>query len=268
MAGWRGLVIGTNPAFEVTARLVGDSRLPGDALVCHTWGMVAPRPIEVHRLGTVAYGAGLEWQRAASEAVLAGAPERVAILEHEPVYTLGARASRASLRVAETALRAPLVISSRGGDVTFHGPGQLVAYPVLNLRVRGLGPGDYVRALEESVIRALASLGVEGERWTGRPGVWVRASTGPSDGELAKVAAIGVRVQQGVSRHGLALNVTTDLGWYDSIVACGIEDAGVTTLERVLGAAPDGERVTRALLEGFAGVFDVAPVAAKELVHA
>ncbi len=230
--------------------------------------MPAERPIEVHRLGTVSYADGLEWQRAATEAVRAGALERIAILEHEPVYTLGARASRASLRVGEAELPAPLVVSTRGGDVTFHGPGQVVAYPVLDMRARGLRAGDYVRVLEGAVIRALATLGVEGERWAGRPGVWVRPRAAGGDGAPAKVAAIGVRVQQGVSAHGLALNVTTDLEWYEPIVACGIEDAGVTKLADVLGRAPDLETVTRALIAGFASELGAEPVDAREPVHA
>lgn len=265
------LGMGENPSFRVTACGWGAARLLRFTLVCHTWGM-AGRPLEIHRLGTVSYADGLEWQRAASEAVRAGEIERVAILEHEPVYTLGARASRASLRVSEVRLPAPLVVSSRGGDVTFHGPGQFVAYLILDLRARELRAGDYVHALEGAVIRALAALGVEGERWAGRPGVWVRPRETGGDGVMAKVAAIGVRVQQGVSAHGLALNVTTDLAWYEPIVACGIEDVGVTTLARVLGRAPDLETVERALLGGLAAEFDAELVDAfsqiKELARA
>ncbi|MFN8637891.1 MAG: lipoyl(octanoyl) transferase LipB [Dehalococcoidia bacterium] len=206
--------------------------------------------IDVDRLGTVSYGAGLEWQGAALEAVRAGGRERVALLEHEPVYTLGARAARDSLRVSESALPAPLVVSSRGGDVTFHGPGQLVVYPVLHLGARGLRPGDYVRALEGCAIDAIGALGVHGERWAGRPGVWVRL-----EGELAKVAAIGVRVQHGVSAHGLAINVSTDLRWFAPIVPWS-QDAGVTTLAHVLGRRVDPEEVERVLLAAFARTFN------------
>ncbi|MCC6237622.1 MAG: lipoyl(octanoyl) transferase LipB [Dehalococcoidia bacterium] len=224
--------------------------------------------IEVDRLGTVSYEAGLEWQRAAVEAVRDGGTERVAVLEHEPVYTLGARASRASLRVAEDDLPAPLVLASRGGDVTFHGPGQLVVYPILDLRARGLRPGDYVRTLEGGVIEALRTFGIEGERWAGRSGVWLRLEA--SDVVPEKIAAIGVRVERGVSSHGLALNVTTDLGWYEPIVPCGIADAGVTSMVRALGdppAAPPLEAVADALIEALGRAFGARLVEAKELVH-
>jgi lipoate-protein ligase B len=225
--------------------------------------MTSTRPLEVHRLGTASYDRGLAWQRAALEAVRAGDAERIALLQHEAVYTLGARASRAALRVEEAALPAPLVIASRGGDVTFHGPGQLVAYLVLDLRSRDLHAGDYVRALEGVLIETLAALGVEGERWPGRPGAWVRLEGAP-----AKVAAIGVRVERGISSHGLALNVSTDLRWFDPIVPCGIEDAGVTSLEQLSGAAPPLEAVERALLEACARTFEVELVETREPVHA
>ncbi len=223
--------------------------------------------IEVDRLGTVTYEDGLAWQHAAAATVRAGGPERLAILQHHPVYTLGARASRSSLRVAEEALPAPLVVTTRGGDVTFHGPGQLVAYPVLDVRRRGLRPGDYVRALEDIVIRALGGLDVAGVRWPGRPGVWVA-----SVGEPRKVAAIGVRIEQGVSAHGLALNVSTDLGWFDPIVPCGIADAGVTSIARERGVAPPFETVVDRVLEAFGAVLGSAMVDAsvesREPVHA
>jgi lipoyl(octanoyl) transferase len=231
-----------------------------------TVGTSLTRLLEVHRLGVTAYAHGLEWQRAAAAAVRAGEPERVALLEHRPVYTLGARGGRASLRVTPEALPAPLVETDRGGDVTFHGPGQTVAYLVLNLRARELRPGDYVRALESAVITALAALGIEGERWSGRPGVWVRLEQG--DGELAKVAAIGVRVRDGVTQHGLALNVNVDPRWFAPIVPCGIGDAGVTSLGDVLGEVPAMRAVEAALLDGFVSVFACTPVEAREPVYA
>lgn len=222
--------------------------------------------IEVERLGTVAYEAGLEWQRAAVEAVRGGGRERVAVLEHEPVYTLGARGSRASLRVAEGDLPAPLVVASRGGDVTFHGPGQLVVYPVIDLRGRGVRPGDYVRALEGAVIEALRAYGLEGGRWAGRSGVWMHLDDPGVTPE--KIAAIGVRVERGVTSHGLALNVSTDLGWYDPIVPCGIADAGVTSMARELRSAPAFGRVTEAVLDAFADGLGARVVESKEPVHA
>ena len=201
----------------------------------------------------VPYASALAWMLTQSEVVRGGGREAVALLEHDPVYTLGARAARTSLRVAESALPAPLVEADRGGDVTWHGPGQLVLYPVLDVRARGLRAGDYVRALEAVATQTLAALGIEGGRVSGRPGVWV-------DG--AKVAAVGVRIDRGVSRHGLALNVAPDLAWFDAIVACGLADAGVTSMARVLGEAPSLPAVAGVMADAFARVFDVTLVEA------
>jgi lipoyl(octanoyl) transferase len=137
-----------------------------------------------------------------------------------------------------------VVETDRGGDVTFHGPGQLVAYPILDLHARGLGPADYVRTLEACVIETLTRFGIAAERVAGRPGVWV-------DGGTAKLAAIGVRIRDGVSMHGVALNVSTDLEWFDAIVPCGIADATVTSMARVIGTAPAHEAVEDVFIEVF-----------------
>jgi lipoate-protein ligase B len=123
---------------------------------------------------------------------------------------------------------------------------------VLDLHRRGLGPAAYVRLLEQCVIDTIEAFGVAAERVAGRPGVWVR-----DNGSLAKIAAVGVRVRRGVSTHGIALNVSTDLGWYDAIVPCGIADAGVTSLARVLGAPPAHEAVEAAFVAAFARMFHV-----------
>ena len=127
-----------------------------------------------------------------------------------------------------------VVETDRGGGITWHGPGQAVAYPILDLRAWGLGPRDYLRFLERLVIGVLADLGVEAGTVEGRTGVWAGN---------AKVCAFGVRVAGGVSLHGLALNVAPDLASFDAIVPCGIRDAGVTSLERLLGRAPPMEVV-------------------------
>ncbi|RJQ12584.1 MAG: lipoyl(octanoyl) transferase LipB [Dehalococcoidia bacterium] len=201
----------------------------------------------------VPYASSLAWMLSRAEAVRCGGPEVVALLEHDPVYTLGARAARTSLRVAEAALLAPLVEADRGGDVTWHGPGQVVLYPVLDLRARGLRAGDYVRALESVAIETLVAWGIAGGRMAGRPGVWV-------DG--AKVAAVGVRIDRGVSRHGLALNVSPDLAWFDAIVPCGLADAEVTSMARLLGEAPSLPAVAEAMAAAFARVLGVTLVEA------
>jgi lipoate-protein ligase B len=176
--------------------------------------------------------------------------EALGLLEHEPVYTFGRRIRPQHLLAgrAEVAARGSAVVESdRGGDVTFHGPGQLVCYPVLDLRHRGIGAVDYVGRLETTVIEALRAFGIEGARVEGRPGVWV---------EGAKVAAIGVRVQGGVSTHGFALNVETDLSWFDAIVPCGIRDASVTSMERILCRSPGVPAVQDAICNAFEDVFD------------
>jgi lipoyl(octanoyl) transferase len=203
--------------------------------------------------GLVPYEVGLEWMRTRSEARRDGAREAVALMEHAPVYTVGARASRRSLRVATEDLSSPLVETDRGGDVTWHGPGQLVLYPVLDLRARDLRAGDYVRALESVAIDTLSGWGIAGVRVAGRPGVWVAGD---------KIAAIGVRIDRGITRHGLALNVSPDLGWFDAIVPCGIEDAGVTSMARVLVAAPPLAAVADSMLQAFARAFHVTLVEA------
>ena len=213
-------------------------------------------PVGLHHLGRIAYGPALAWQRRHEDAVRRGSGgEAVALLEHTPVYTLGARGNRSFLLASadELARRGALVVEAdRGGDVTFHGPGQLVVYPVLNVRRRGLGAAEYVRTLERVVVDALAVFGVRGERVAGRPGVWTASSAG-----LAKIAAVGVRLRRGVSTHGLALNVDVDLAWFDAIVPCGIADAEVTTLARVLSAPPPMCAVEEAVAEAFERAFEV-----------
>lgn len=212
--------------------------------------------LDVIRAGTVAYSQAWAWQRARAEAVRAGEEcEALMLLQHLPVYTLGMRGRTASVLASDAALAArgaEVVQSDRGGDVTFHGPGQLVAYPILDTQARRLGPASYVRMLEQCVIDTLGAFGIVGERVEGRPGVWVSGGEG-----LAKVAAVGVRIRHGVSTHGLALNVSTDLAWFDAIVPCGIADAGVTSMARLLGEAPAHEAVEDAFLDAFDRVFHV-----------
>ena len=180
------------------------------------------------------------------------------LLEHPPVYTTGRRTGGDRLLVPPEALGAPLLSVDRGGDITFHGPGQLVAYPVISLGAQPRGVQRYVRGLEETVIRTLAAYGVNAEREEGLTGVW-------AGGE--KIAAIGLRVSRPgganggwVTSHGLALNVSVDLGWFDRIVPCGIAGRGVTSMERLLGAAVPLPEVASRLAEEFGRVFglDVA----------
>lgn len=170
----------------------------------------------------------------------AGTPEvgRLLIVEHDPVITIGRRPGASRHLAASPELRArhgvAVAESDRGGDVTYHGPGQLVAYPILDLNVLGLGLHAYMRLLESAVIDALASFGVLGERDPSATGVWVKRDGGP-DGP-AKIAAMGVRVRRWVSMHGLALNVSTNPEHFGLIVPCGLAGRPVTSLAAILGA--------------------------------
>jgi lipoic acid synthetase len=211
--------------------------------------------IALHRWPVTAYGPALRWQEATAEAVGAGAAEALALMQHTPVYTFGRQVRPEHLLVDEATLRArgaELIETDRGGDITFHGPGQLVGYPILDLRRHNLGAVEYVRALEETLLRTLARFGIEGARSPGRPGVWV--------GD-AKIGAVGVRVRRGVTTHGFALNVDVDLSWFDAIVPCGIAGARVTGMARELGRAPALGAVSDALVAEFESVFGVTLVA-------
>ena len=186
-------------------------------------------------LGLMAYRDAWRVQEEAHAAVLEGAQEQLLLGEHPPVITLGRRAQDSARnllapphRLAEMGVE--LVESDRGGDITFHGPGQLVAYPILNLAARRMSPGGYVHKLEEVVIATLSDFGVKGFKDPAAPGVWVESSSG-----RAKTCAIGVRIRRGVSLHGIALNVTTDLRFFDLINPCGL-DRAVTSLAQLRGA--------------------------------
>jgi lipoyl(octanoyl) transferase len=178
----------------------------------------------------VDYLAAWDTQRELHAAVAGGtSPGIVWLLEHPPVFTAGKRTAPGD-RPADPG-GAPVIDVDRGGMITFHGPGQLVGYPIVRLpdHVKVV---DYVRRVEEALIRVCADLGLETARVPGRSGVWLRADGSRPE---RKVAALGIRVSQGVTMHGFALNCDVDLGWYDRFVPCGISDAGVTSLSAELG---------------------------------
>jgi lipoyl(octanoyl) transferase len=178
----------------------------------------------------VDYLAAWDTQREIHGRVAAGqTPDTVWLLEHPPVFTAGKRTAAAD-RPADPG-GAPVIDVDRGGLVTFHGPGQLVGYPIVRLpdHVKVV---DYVRRVEEALIRVCRDLGVETARVPGRSGVWLRADR---KGPERKIAALGIRVSQGVTMHGFALNCDVDLSWYARFVPCGISDAGVTSLSAELG---------------------------------
>ncbi|RPJ71641.1 MAG: lipoyl(octanoyl) transferase LipB, partial [Acidobacteria bacterium] len=193
---------------------------------------MAVRSIEVRRLGTVAYGEALELQRSLAEERRAGLTGDVLLLlQHPHVITLGARSHAARSNIIATPTRlqqlgVELCETSRGGDVTYHGPGQIVAYPIFDLRPDRQDVYRYVRDLEEVMIRTTAAFGVGAGRIEGLTGAWVAAD---------KIGAIGIRISRWVTSHGFAYNVNTNLEYFNLIVPCGIRDHGVTSLGRLLG---------------------------------
>jgi len=181
--------------------------------------------VEIRWLGRVGYEAAWQRQRDLHEAIVAGtAADTVLLLEHDDVYTAGKR-TRSDERPADPSV--PVIDVDRGGKITWHGPGQLVGYPLLHL-AEPVDVVAYIRHLEDVLIDVCAALGLETARVAGRSGVWT------ADGER-KIAAIGARVARGVTMHGFAINANPDLRAYDAIIPCGITDAGVTSLSRELG---------------------------------
>ncbi len=225
-------------------------------------GVALTRPIEVVSLlseGRVAYDAALRLQREAEARVLAGGQESLFLLSHEDVITIGRNAGRKDLLVSEGFLAErgiALCESDRGGKLTFHGPGQLVAYPVMNLVPDRTDVRRYVHDLEETLIRTAADFGVTAGR-SALPGRWSSVWVGND-----KLAAIGVHLSRWVTTHGAALNVSTDLSRFGLIVPCGIPDGGVTSLERLLAPkpAPSLSEVATRFVARFAEVFDRTPV--------
>lgn len=193
--------------------------------------MTLVRRLEHRYLGLVDYREAWELQRQVHADVLAGAPDTTLLLEHPPVFTCGKRTAPDE-RPADAG-GAEVIDVDRGGKITFHGPGQLVGYPIVRLPDHVLVV-DYVRRVEEALIGVCSELGVETARVPGRSGVWLRADAATGRPER-KIAAIGIRVSRGVTMHGFAINCDVDLGWYDRFVPCGIADAGVTSLSTELG---------------------------------
>lgn len=189
----------------------------------------------------VPYDEALALQRSLHGEVAGGTrADTVVLVEHESVYTAGKRTAAWDRPVDGT----PVVDVDRGGRITWHGPGQLVAYPIVRL-AEPVDVVAYVRALEDAVIAVCRRFGVTAERVDGRSGVWVR----PAEGQDRKVCAIGVRVARGVTMHGIGFNVAPDLSAFDRIVPCGIADAGVTSLAQETGAAPTLREVADAFIE-------------------
>jgi len=196
--------------------------------------------MDVIDLGTMAYRQAWAQQEQAHQEVVEGGPERILLVEHPPVITLGRRAGGERNLIASAEqlgkLGVELVQTDRGGDVTFHGPGQVVAYPIIRLVDHGLSVGGYVKALQESVVQMLGEIGIAAHLEPGAVGVWVNNERG----EPAKICALGVRIRRGVSLHGIALNVRTELAYFDLIVPCGLAGRPVTSVEKLLGEKTPG----------------------------
>ena len=204
--------------------------------------MAVNRPILAAQwLGRVPYVAALEVQRKlVDERKSNGVQDTLLLLEHDHVFTLGRRAAETHLlseRLSLLAAGIEVEDTDRGGEATYHGPGQLVAYPIVGIRDLKIGPVAYVRILEEATIDLLRDYGIAGHRVVGKTGVWVGGEPGerPKEGENPagrKIAAIGVRITNGVAMHGIAINVTTDLSYYGHIVPCGMPGLDVTSIMR------------------------------------
>jgi len=204
--------------------------------------------VKIQDLGAnVPYAKALAWQEEllATNASGAAGHDTLLLLEHAPVYTLGRGANPAHL-LASRDPAIEVAITSRGGDVTYHGPGQLVGYPIVNLRGRGLLVLEFLRLLEETLIQTLAHFGIAAGRDPRNRGVWVGEN---------KIAAIGIRVSRGVSMHGFALNVDPDMAHFAGIIPCGLATTGVTSMRLQLGRAVPMEEVKAVYARAFLGVF-------------
>lgn len=206
--------------------------------------MTTSNSIEWIDLGTMPYGEAWALQDLLREERIAGrAPDRLLLVEHPPVFTMGKRDCDGDFLSPREAIEADgigVVKTNRGGSVTYHGPGQLVGYFICGLSSIGSGIRDFVSAVEEICILTLASVGIEGKRDEGHPGIWVGR---------AKIVAIGMNVQHGVTQHGFAMNVDMDLAPYRHIVACGIRDRSVTTIAAVTGSSQKTNEIKGLLVE-------------------
>lgn len=216
----------------------------------------ANRTLHVRRLGRVDYDEAHDLQKRLVEERRDGTiGDTLLLVEHPPVITLGARNRIAASHIiaSDEQLAAEGVVvreTGRGGDVTYHGPGQLVGYPILDLRPDRCDVHAYVRDLEQVLIAAVGAFGIEGVRVPGLSGVWVGAN-----GDEAKIAAIGIRISRWITSHGFALNVSTNLDHFRLIVPCGIADRGVTSIERLLGRQVKMAAVEDAVVDAMRTVF-------------
>lgn len=221
------------------------------------------RELWVVRPGMVAYGPARDAQKAIEAARHAGrVPDVLLLLEHPPVYTKGRRAEAAELPMGEEWYRTQgieVTETDRGGRVTYHGPGQLVAYPIVRLKPYGDDVHGYVRRMEGVMIAALGDWGVEAQVIEGLTGVWTEGEPPPA-GAARKIGSIGIHVNRGITTHGLAINVSNDLQPFEWIIPCGIEAVRMTSLARELGAEQDLEAFASTVAQRFGEIYDRRPV--------
>ncbi len=220
--------------------------------------------IEVCRLGRMEYARALALQNELQSSLIAakrsgGVPNHIMlVVEHPPVYTIGKSGDASNLLASEQVLRsigAEFVHIDRGGDITFHGPGQLVVYPILDLEQIYTDLGKYLRTLEGIIIDTIAKYDIVGTRSAGRTGVWIDDASGEQP--VKKICAMGIHCSRWVTKHGLALNVGTELSFFDRIIPCGIEGAYVTSMEAECGKSVDADEVSGLVVAEFAAAFDL-----------
>jgi len=208
-------------------------------------------PCIVVPLGMIGYMEAWDLQKRLAQQVTAGHDGWLLMLEHPHSYTFGRAGKAENLRLTPQQIEerdAKVYWVDRGGDITYHGPGQLVGYPIVNLYKWNEGPRWFVRALESALIEAIGTFGIQAEVSEGRPGVWVGNE---------KLAAIGLHISHGVTTHGFALNVDTDLSYFDHIVSCGLEDAGVSSIARMAGRPVSVSEASDAVVAALAKHLDL-----------
>ena len=208
--------------------------------------------LDIYELGTVPYEKALEYQEnLLARRIAEEIPDSLILLEHPPTITTGRKGNTGNLLVRKEYLEKhgiSFTHTSRGGDITFHGPGQIVGYPILNLKNHGMDIREHLRNIEEAIIRTLRDFEIEGRRIDGVTGVWVKRS---------KIASIGIAIRKWVSYHGFALNVSTNLDYFDLILSCGITDVRMTSIGSWFGNEENVrmDDVTQSVIKSFMGVF-------------
>ena len=208
--------------------------------------------LDIYELGTVPYKKALEYQEnLLARRIAEEIPDSLILLEHPPTITTGRKGNTGNLLVRKEYLEKhgiSFIHASRGGDITFHGPGQIVGYPILNLKNHEMDIRKHLRSIEEVIIRTLSDFGIEGKRIDGVTGVWVKRS---------KIASIGIAIRKWVTYHEFALNVSTNLDYFELILSCGITDVRITSIGSWLGNEENVrmDDVTQSVIKNFMGVF-------------